>query len=85
MWFVVGEFDGCPPRPQKHSISSKNDRARACQAREQAGRRGPDSEGGGGGRSVAPQNLNFVVWLSSEENSYITGQNIAIDGGFTRV
>jgi NAD(P)-dependent dehydrogenase (short-subunit alcohol dehydrogenase family) len=27
----------------------------------------------------------FVVWLSSSENTYITGQNIAIDGGFTRV
>lgn len=27
----------------------------------------------------------FVVWLSSKENTYITGQNIAIDGGFTRV
>jgi NAD(P)-dependent dehydrogenase (short-subunit alcohol dehydrogenase family) len=27
----------------------------------------------------------FVVWLGSPENSYITGQNIAIDGGFCRV
>ena len=27
----------------------------------------------------------FVLWLSSEENTYISGQNIAIDGGFTRV
>jgi 3-oxoacyl-[acyl-carrier protein] reductase len=27
----------------------------------------------------------FVAWLSSVENTYITGQNIAIDGGFTRV
>ena len=27
----------------------------------------------------------FVGWLSSEENSYISGQNIAIDGGFSRV
>lgn len=27
----------------------------------------------------------FVVWLGSTENTYITGQNIAIDGGFTRV
>lgn len=26
----------------------------------------------------------FAVWLSSDENTYITGQNIAIDGGFTR-
>lgn len=28
---------------------------------------------------------NFVVWLGGPENSYITGQNIAIDGGFSRV
>ncbi len=28
---------------------------------------------------------NFVYMLGSYENSYITGQNIAIDGGFTRV
>jgi len=28
---------------------------------------------------------NFVAWLGSDENTYITGQNIAIDGGFTRV
>lgn len=28
---------------------------------------------------------NFVLWLSSTENTFITGQNIAIDGGFTRV
>lgn len=27
----------------------------------------------------------FVVWLCSTENTYITGQNIAIDGGFSRV
>lgn len=27
----------------------------------------------------------FVAWLVSSENSYISGQNIAIDGGFTRV
>lgn len=27
----------------------------------------------------------LVLWLSSEENTYLTGQNIAIDGGFTRV
>lgn len=26
----------------------------------------------------------FVVWLGSPENTYVTGQNIAIDGGFTR-
>lgn len=27
----------------------------------------------------------FVAWLSSSQNTYISGQNIAIDGGFTRV
>lgn len=27
----------------------------------------------------------LVAWLASAENSYISGQNIAIDGGFTRV
>ena len=27
----------------------------------------------------------FVVWLASTENTFITAQNIAIDGGFTRV
>jgi NAD(P)-dependent dehydrogenase (short-subunit alcohol dehydrogenase family) len=27
----------------------------------------------------------YVLWLSSEENTFMTGQNIAIDGGFTRV
>jgi 3-oxoacyl-[acyl-carrier protein] reductase len=27
----------------------------------------------------------LVLWLASDENSYLTGQNIAMDGGFTRV
>jgi len=27
----------------------------------------------------------FVAWLVSPENTYLTGQNIAIDGGFSRV
>jgi NAD(P)-dependent dehydrogenase (short-subunit alcohol dehydrogenase family) len=27
----------------------------------------------------------FVVWLAGPENTYLSGQNIAIDGGFTRV
>lgn len=26
----------------------------------------------------------FIVWLGSDQNTYISGQNIAIDGGFTR-
>lgn len=26
-----------------------------------------------------------VLWLASEENTYIVGQNIAVDGGFSRV
>ena len=33
-----------------------------------------------------PQEVaKLVVWLSSDENTYLTGQNIAIDGGFSRV
>ncbi len=33
-----------------------------------------------------PQEIaKLVYWLSSEENTYLTGQNIAIDGGFSRV
>jgi len=27
----------------------------------------------------------LVLWLVSEENTYLAGQNIAIDGAFTRV
>jgi NAD(P)-dependent dehydrogenase (short-subunit alcohol dehydrogenase family) len=27
----------------------------------------------------------LVLWLACEENTFVTGQNIAIDGGFTRV
>lgn len=33
----------------------------------------------------AEEIANFVAWLGSGENTYITGQNIAIDGGFARV
>lgn len=38
------------------------------------------------GRLGAPEEIAaFVVWLAGPENTYISGQNIAIDGGFTRV
>ncbi len=33
----------------------------------------------------AEEIARLVLWLASEENTYINGQNIAIDGGFTRV
>jgi NAD(P)-dependent dehydrogenase (short-subunit alcohol dehydrogenase family) len=33
----------------------------------------------------AEEIARLVLWLSSEENTFVTGQNIAIDGGFTRV
>ena len=37
-------------------------------------------------RMASPEEIaNFIVWLGSEKNTYITGQNISIDGGFTRV
>lgn len=36
-------------------------------------------------RMADPQEIaRFAAWLGSDENTYITGQNIAIDGGFTR-
>ena len=38
-----------------------------------------------GRMATASEIALFVVWLSSSENTYITGQNIAIDGGFSRV
>jgi len=28
---------------------------------------------------------SFIAWLVSEENTYISGQNLVIDGGFIRV
>jgi NAD(P)-dependent dehydrogenase (short-subunit alcohol dehydrogenase family) len=38
------------------------------------------------GRLGRPEEIAaFVVWLVGPENTYISGQNIAIDGGFTRV
>lgn len=38
------------------------------------------------GRLGTPEEIAaFVVWLASPENTYISGQNIAIDGGYTRV
>jgi NAD(P)-dependent dehydrogenase (short-subunit alcohol dehydrogenase family) len=38
------------------------------------------------GRLGRPEEIAaFVAWLVSPENSYISGQNLAIDGGFTRV
>lgn len=38
------------------------------------------------GRLGTPEEIaQFVTWLAGPENTYISGQNIAIDGGFTRV
>ena len=38
------------------------------------------------GRLGQPQEIAaFVAWLAGPENTFISGQNIAIDGGFTRV
>jgi NAD(P)-dependent dehydrogenase (short-subunit alcohol dehydrogenase family) len=34
---------------------------------------------------TAEEVARFVCWLAGPENTYLTGQNIAIDGGFTRV
>ena len=37
------------------------------------------------GRMAKPVEIaKLVGWLASEENTYVTGQSIAIDGGFTR-
>lgn len=33
----------------------------------------------------ADEVARLVLWLASEENTYLAGQNIAIDGGFSRV
>ncbi|OPY03261.1 MAG: 3-oxoacyl-(acyl-carrier-protein) reductase FabG [Syntrophorhabdus sp. PtaB.Bin047] len=38
------------------------------------------------GRLGTPEEIAaFVAWLAGPENTYISGQNIAVDGGFTRV
>ena len=38
------------------------------------------------GRLGQPEEIAaFVAWLAGPENTFISGQNIAIDGGFTRV
>lgn len=38
------------------------------------------------GRLGRPEEIApLVAWLVSRENTFVTGQNIAIDGGFTRV
>lgn len=37
------------------------------------------------GRLAKPEEIAaFVAWLAGPENTYISGQNIAIDGGYTR-
>ena len=37
------------------------------------------------GRLAQPAEIaEVVLWLASPQNTYITGQNIAVDGGFTR-
>lgn len=38
------------------------------------------------GRLARPEEIAaFVAWLSGPENTYVSGQNLVIDGGFTRV
>ena len=38
------------------------------------------------GRLGRPEEVAaLVAWLAGPENTYVSGQNIAIDGGFTRV
>ena len=33
----------------------------------------------------ADEVARLILWLASDENTYLSGQNIAVDGGFTRV
>jgi 3-oxoacyl-[acyl-carrier protein] reductase len=35
--------------------------------------------------ATADEIARFIVWLAGPENTYISGQNLFIDGGFTRV
>jgi 3-oxoacyl-[acyl-carrier protein] reductase len=37
------------------------------------------------GRLGTPEEIaEFVAWLGGPDNTFISGQNIAIDGGYTR-
>jgi 3-oxoacyl-[acyl-carrier protein] reductase len=38
------------------------------------------------GRLGNPEEVaEFILWLCSDKNTYISGQNLIIDGGFVRV
>jgi 3-oxoacyl-[acyl-carrier protein] reductase len=38
------------------------------------------------GRVAEPAEIaRYVAFLASEQNTYLTGQNIVVDGGFTNV
>ena len=37
-------------------------------------------------RTYSPEEVaRLVLWLASDENTFVSAQNIAIDGGFTSV